>query len=105
MVAWGWMGTFQTTTELGKGVLPGKKASEVYRHQEAHWQAMTVALVCRLESKGSVQIGSERVLPRNILMAIRHNTHRSHRSHFPWISRKYNKRLKVFISWRHGHRQ
>lgn len=53
------MGTFQTTTELGKGVLPGKKASEVYRHQEAHWQTMTVALVCRLESKGSVQIGSE----------------------------------------------
>lgn len=50
---------FQTATELVKGVLPGEKASEVCRLQQVHWQTMSVSLVCRLESKGSFQIGSE----------------------------------------------
>lgn len=54
--AWRMDGDMFQTSE---GVLPGEKASEVWRLQEVHWQTMSVSLVCRLESKGSVQIGSE----------------------------------------------
>ena len=59
--AWRMDGDVFQTTELVKGVLPGEKASEVWRFQEVHWQTMSVSLAVR-------------VLPRNILMAIRHNT-------------------------------
>lgn len=57
--AWRMDGDVFQTTELVKVVLPVDKASEVWRLQEVHWQTMSVSLVCRLESKGSVQIGSE----------------------------------------------